>query len=314
MALGFPASDTPLLATNTAIRTPFGLLLPPGARVAAYVGTQVDANDFYADGRLRVDTLNEGLNRCRSGAGDVVVVMEGHTESITSADQMSNLVAGTKIVGAGDNLFTYDTAATASFLLDVDDVTLDGLKFDCTGIDNVAAPMTVTGARAQLLGCEFLMSSGTEGVVQGIALSGTAADGFRMINCALRSIGEADPTTTGMVVIGGASDDIVLQGNYISAATPGDTVGVIDVTAAATNLRIIDNDLIQLESTDAAFALIVDNVAATGVVKFNRVRLSENNAPATSGLSIGASAVISLHDNTVTAAHASGALSPAADT
>ena len=312
-SLGYPASEIPLVAERTAVRTPFGVLLPPGGRVAAYVGSQTDANDFYADGRLLVSTLNAGLARCRPGGNDYVIVKDGHSENISSADQMSNLVAGTRIVAEGNCTFTF-TATAASFLVDVDDVKLIGLKFDCTGVDNLVAPMTVTGARCSITDCEFILQDGSNGALKGVELSGTAADGFVFARNKMLSADQADPLTSGALVIAGASDNIEVVGNYISAASPGDTVGLIDVTAAATNLRIYENDLLQLESTNAADALIIDNVAATGMVSKNRIRLSENNAPASSGVSIGASADIGLFDNLVTAANASGALSPAADT
>ena len=65
--LGFPASDIPLYANHPAVRTPFGIMIAPGANVAAYVGSQIDANDSYVFHNKRVDTLDEGLARCRSG-------------------------------------------------------------------------------------------------------------------------------------------------------------------------------------------------------------------------------------------------------
>jgi hypothetical protein len=309
-------SPLPYLGNGVGIRTAYATLLPPGGRVVAYVGKSgvpVNAYGDLAHSGLLVQTLNAGLAMCTGNDGDTVVILPGHTESISVADQMSALVAGTKIIAAGDNLFTFDTATTATFLVDVDNVVLDGLKFDFTGIDNLAAPITVTGANCRIINCEAVVASATEGCVRGITVS-TGANGFKFMYNRFHSVGEADPQTNAIVSIDAAVNNVVIEGNYISAATPGDTVGLIDVTAAATNVTIKDNSLLQLESTDASDAIVIADVAATGMVTSNRIRLSEDNTPNASGLAIGSSAVFGAYNNLCTSANASGVLSPTVDT
>ena len=309
-------SPLPYLGNGVGIRTAYATLLPPGGRVVAYVGKSgvpVNAYGDLAHSGLLVQTLNQGLAMCTGNDGDTVVILPGHTESISTADQMSSLVAGTKIIAAGDNLFTFDTATTATFLVDVDNVVLDGLKFDFTGIDNLAAPITVTGANCRIVNCEAVVASATEGCVRGITVS-TGASGFKFMYNTFHSIGEDDAQTNAIVSIDAAVNNVLIEGNYISAATPGDSVGLIDITAAATNVVIKDNSLLQLESLNAVAAIQVADVAATGMIFNNRIKLAEANTLATSGIAFaGTSATFGLYNNLVLddVESASGALAPA---
>lgn len=292
---------TPLYSSVDSLGTPNGTWIKPGGRVAAYVrstGLQ-EGDDLFAMSGNLVTSLNEGCKRCRSGMNDIVYVLPGHTENLSTADAIPDLVAGTQIVSCGDIGATNNpkltwTAAGATFLLNVANVRIIGMTLDFAGADDVVAPITVTGAGCAILGCQLKMADGTFGCLQGVLVS-TGASGFKFCGNTALTVGETDPTTTGGVVsVGAAVDDVLIEGNYMSAATPGDTVGIIDVTAAATNLRIRRNTLIQLETTNAAFAIIVDNVAATGEVSYNLMKLGEDNPADDCGLSLGAGAAATL--------------------
>lgn len=269
------------LAGQTSIgqRTLYGTWLPPGARVAAYVGPQSDTTDSYSTSSLLVSTLNAGLARCRSGKGDVVVVLPGHTENISTADFMSSLVAGTRVIGIGTPgqsihpTFTW-TATASTFLLDVADVHLDNLTFNLIGIDAVVTPMPVTAAGCSITNCHFICQDATKGVLKGVEVA-VGGNGFRFIGNRMTGIGEAKPMTSAPVLISGAANDIVVSNNFICTANPGTSVlGLIAVTAAATNLTITGNTLIQLETAATALhGVTVGNVAATGVIAYNNLKV-----------------------------------------
>jgi hypothetical protein len=322
VGLGSPMSAMALSAINL----PFGQFIKPGGRVAAYVRStgRQDLDDAHISDNL-VQSINAGCKRCRSGQNDVVVVLPGHTESLATADAIPDLVAGTQIVGVGrpgaSNNPTLTWTATAStFLLNVADVGLIGLNLNFAGIDNVAAPITVSAAGCSVLGCQIQLQSATAsaGCVQGIALASGADDFIGALNVML-SDDEGEPQSGGgCFAVGAAVDNCVLADNYILAATPGDTVGLIDVTAAATNIRVMRNVLIQIETTNALNALIVDNVAASGCIVSNMVKIAEANDVTPRGMSIGAgaAAVMLVAENYVidNLVSASAILQPPADT
>src|SRR3954471_7705856 len=111
------------------LRTQYGIILPPGARVAAYVrsiGVQSGDDAFLASNL--VTTLAAGLARVRPNLGDYVVVLPGHVESVADATTFSGaLVAGTKIIGVGkgSNAPTFNwTATAAQWLVNKADVTI----------------------------------------------------------------------------------------------------------------------------------------------------------------------------------------------
>jgi hypothetical protein len=215
-------------------------------------------------------TLNAALAQCRSGAGDVVLVLPGHAENISSADQMSNLVAGTKIIGLGDGnergSFTW-TAAGATFLLDVANVTVANLRLFWAGPHaagsalTVAAPMTVSAAGCAIIGCQIFAGFDADQIVT-IGLTTTAAaDDFVFEGNDLFAETAAECTT--MIQFVGA-DRLWFSGNHITAATSAVGVGVIRfLTTASTNIRLYHSTI---QNTKAASENAITGMAGlTGV-------------------------------------------------
>jgi hypothetical protein len=315
----FLSSALPYYQSMPGIITPYGTLLKPGGRVAAYVrstGAQDGEDHFAASGNL-VSTLNAGLARCRSGMGDIVYVLPGHTENITGADFMSSLVAGTQIVSAGAPGMTNNpkltwTVATGTFLLDVADVSIVGMTLDWAGVADCAAPMTVTGAGCALVGNHIIAQSDVASFqcLKGVVVS-TAAHDFLFANNYVRTDSEDDDAnvTGGIVNINAVVRGTKVVNNIIAYACAGDSVGIIDQTAAATN-TVVANNLIRQLAANAAFAIIMDD--GHGYVHNNYIRITENVAPTSAGVSI-ASGTFLLHDNQVSAANAATTATHAAD-
>lgn len=218
----------------------------PGETIAAYVrsGGPSDGDPSDLAAKL-VTTLNAGLNWCRPGKNDIVVVLPGHAEDISSADQMSNLQAGTQIVGLGNGnargTFTW-TAATASFLLDVANVTIRNVILEMAGDAggtalSVAAPMTVSAAGCTLLGCRIQTAVDADERAT-IAITTTAAgDDFTIDDCFLHGGGDGTGVTTAVRLVG--ADRFLMRNTTIDASTSSTTVGVLQMlTTASTQVRI----------------------------------------------------------------------------
>lgn len=319
----FLGNALPYYQAMPGIITPYGTLLKPGGRVAAYVrstGAQ-DGEDHFASSGNLVTTLQAGLARCRSNQNDIVYVLPGHAENIAGADALTNLVAGTQIIGVGapgatNNPTLTWTAAASSFLLDVANVTVSGLTLDWTGIDDIATPMPVTGAGCAVLGCTIKAETASVGVLKGVEAT-TGANGFRFCGNTFLSVGLAQLMTSSPVLISAAVDDVLVCGNYISAANPGTSVlGLIAVTAAATNVRIIGNYLVQLNTAGTAlFTVTVGAVAATGVIAYNNSLIATDVTSTTSGVTVNAAAAATMgvfENRTKDATATNGVLSPVA--
>jgi hypothetical protein len=222
-------------------------------------------------GRIHT-TLNSALGQCRSGRGDTVLVLEGHTESIDSADEMSSLVAGTRIIGRGVGnsrpTFTW-TAAGSTFLFDVANVSLSNCVLNMdpgTGTTNVAAPITISAAGCGLYGNKIRMGTDSNSkVTVGILLS-DAADDCEIVGNAIYGATTAEATT--FVDIAGA-DRLFMANNTIQGATSSTTVGIVRFKAtAATNIWLEAN---MYANRKASSVHAVTGVA--GVTGFSRNEL-----------------------------------------
>lgn len=261
----------PLIGNSTVgLRTQYATLLPPGSKVAAYVGsTQSDSLDAYSASTLLVSTLNAGLARCRPGKGDVVVVLPGHAETITTADAMNNLVAGTQIIGVapfGSGLMptiTFGNTA-ATFLLDQPNCVMTGLKF-AVGVDGVVSYVTVTGSGNYIAGNYFQMGT-SSALDMGTAL--TVATGAT--DCIIEGNKFISLSTSvnaaAILVSGTAVDSLVINQNYVFASCA--TNGLVRLTGTSTGFTISGNVLHNTSGT-APLATAFANTALTGSVLNN---------------------------------------------
>lgn len=249
------------------------IVLPPGGEIRAYVRSTgpADGDPLDLNARL-VPTLNEGLKRCRSGRGDVVLVLPGHTESISAADQMADLVAGTRIIGCGYGsmrpTFTW-TAATATFLFNVANVSLENCRLFLAGPHaagsalTVAAPITVSAADCRITECEIWAGFDADQIVTIGITTTAAADRFKFTANTVRGAAAAVGTTF-LRIVGG--DSIEIAYNDIVYGTSSAAIGVVQaLTTAPTNIRIHDNYLEGVASGQTAALTLVANATGTAV-------------------------------------------------
>lgn len=235
--------------TTVGLRTAFATLLPPGSRVAAYVGPQSDSTDAYVSSSLLVSTLNAGLARCRAGKGDVVVVLPGHTENVSTADFFSSLVAGTQIIGVAptNNLmptFTF-TATAATFLLDVAGVTLTGLKF-AVGIDEVVNMITVSADSCVIQDCFFDVGTASNMDSDTPLILATGATNCKVLNNEF--IGTSTAVNTNIISVTGTGVNAFnISHNFIHASVASS--GLIALSGTSTGFRIGYNILHNVSGT-----------------------------------------------------------------
>jgi hypothetical protein len=240
-------SDIPWYA-QSAISNAFATILPPGARIAAYVNSNgwLEGDNVQLQNDV-VTTLNAGLAKCRSGRGDVVIVMPTHAENISAADQMSSLVAGTTIVGLGSGLlrptFTW-TAATATFLFDQANTKLINCVLRCAGpltsttAISVAAPITVSAAGCAIRACDINVGVDADQLATiGITTTAGGTD-LEVADC--RIWGNAGSAVTTCVRLVGATR-LKMDRTDIIAETSAAGVGVVQcITTASTQVRFRD--------------------------------------------------------------------------
>jgi len=302
----------PNFTTGVGYQTKFGpIVLEPGARVAAYVrstGAVSDEDPVIATNL--VSTLGAGLARCRSGKNDVVFVLPGHTENVTSAT-LANLVPGTRVIGCGRGSnrpqFTW-SATTSQLVLNKADVVFMNCIFKINGAV-VVKGIAVTAADNAIIGCDIDMGSVASTNLATIGLDiGAGANRFEFRGNYVHTVVDATPTQ--VIVISSTADGVTICDNKIMAATSAVTKGVIDITGAATGLDIGRN-LLQNRLASSETCISSSAVAATGVY-YDNYGATEAGTPVSDIFEMNAATLLRPFQNFGTDTKgASGLLSPA---
>lgn len=266
MAYGnFNHPSLPSTAIGAGVQTDMAVLVPPGVRVNYVRSTGPQNGDDQAITQRLYTTLNKALAQCRSGMGDFVFVLPGHSESISTADFMSSLVAGTRIIGLGrGNLrptFTW-TAAAATFLLDVANVELNNLILNMdpgSGTVTVAAPITVSAAGCAIRNCKIRMGTDANSKVTiGITTTAAATD-FEFVGNQVYGATAAECTTQ-MQFVG--ADRLQFHHNTLVGATSAVAVGNVRfLTTASTDIKMFHNSI---RNNKAASEQAVTGMAGMG--------------------------------------------------
>lgn len=248
------------------LATEYGTMIPPGANVVGYVRASGPQSQDHPDIKKNLYlTLNQALAKCRSGMGDVVFVMPTHAENISTAAFMSNLVAGTNIIGLGSGKlrpsFTW-TADTATWLFNKANTKLTNcilnMAGDGTGLVGtphaVAAPITVSASGCEISDC-YIVTSTAQYNTATIPIT-TTAGGTDLKILRNRFIGATAGENTTMVRLVGA-DRLEFSGNTMVGATSNVAVGVVQfITTDSLFIRMFDNVLRNNKASSTACVTI----------------------------------------------------------
>jgi len=319
---GISLLDAQQIFTNNGLRTQYGVILPAGSRVAAYVrstGVQTGDDSFLATNL--VQTLAAGLARVRPGFGDFVICLPGHKEDVTDATTFSQaLPPGVKIlgVGRGSNMPTLTwTTPGAQLNLSQNDVLLTGFRLKFAG--SSLAPVTVAQAvniSADDVGFtsnEVELGNAGANATIGIGITGTAAR-YEVSGNIFR--GQIAAPASGSIVVNSTGADGIIAKNTIIAGAAAAT-GNIAVLAAAQRLLVDSNQILNITPASVA-GISYANLAINGICSDNRIAVAAPGAvvPGVTGITVGGLSNLTAFFNNyaVNDPNKSGFLVPAADT
>lgn len=299
-----------------AFTTPAGVIssLPPGSRIAAYVrSTGAQSGDDITIGNNLVTTLAAGLARCRSGMGDVVFVLPGHAENVTTTP---TFVAGCRIIGTqllGTSSPTFTWSGTASqWAIAAANVEISGLKLVISGAV-VVKGIYVTGANVNINNCEIVQASGASNKATILLETDTGADNFKFVGNYV--YGTATHNSTDVILITAATSQNYIVGNrMICSATAAK--GLVHFVGASLNNYVAYNDLYNTHTSSTA-CIAADATASDGMICYNNcaTAVGTGTAPDACGVVLTANCLMRAFQNfSCPTAAKSGALSPAADT
>ncbi len=238
-----------------------------------YVSSGTGNNAF--DG-LSIDhpvaTIDYAVGLCTASKGDVIVVMPGHTETITAAAGIALDVIGITVIGLGRGsnrpTINYTTATTATMTISAANITVANILFT-GGIDALVSPISISAADVTLINIETKDVTGqaTDFILTTAAANRLVIDGW------VHDGATAAGANAALAIVGGDRIEVKnfsIDGNF--------AVGAIDIrTTATTDIRIHDGSV---RTRNAADIAIVDTItASTGFIGPNlNLQLTDNAA------------------------------------
>ena len=163
----------------------------------AFWVSSTKGNDTNPGTRTRpVATISKAHTLCTTSQGDVIVVMEHHTESLTTASELTIDKSELTIIGLGNEGsrggVTVD-ADVAGILVSGSEITFRNIEFQA-GFADIAKGMAITGSDVAFIGCHWRDAAADENFLTPIHLSSTTdndSDGFAMVGCTWYSVDTA---------------------------------------------------------------------------------------------------------------------------
>jgi len=261
------------------------------------------------------ETLTYAITRCVASRGDIICLMPGYTQTVSSANAIDMSIAGVCVIGLGFGTkkatFTLDTADTASIKISSFNCAFVNCAFSANYADVATCFNATTAKYLTLKDCDFVDTATNMNFLYIVDTDATAnrLDGFYAENCKWVS---PDLACVSMVKIDAAQDDVRFSNCYVNLGVNNSkgafyTSGANDVT----NVRIDNCDVVRLNTTNAGAILMTTSTASSGMIKGCNVQMADG----TNNLMIPASTKISCSQNWYSgAADKSGFLNPVADT
>lgn len=224
-------------------------------------------------------TIDYAIGTCTASRGDTIIVLPGHTETVTAAAGIALDVAGVNIIGIGEGSIrptvNFTTAVGASFAVTAANCLVRNIYFT-GGIDALTNPISVAAADFTLDGCEW---RDVTGQATDVILTTAAANRMKILN----------HRHDGATAAGGASAIAIVGGDRIRIENfriDGNfSVGAIDIrTTATTDLEVANG---WCRTRNAADIFLVDTItASTGMIGPNiHLQLLDNAANVTESIS-----------------------------
>ncbi|CAB4120961.1 hypothetical protein UFOVP1_55 [uncultured Caudovirales phage] len=223
-----------------------------------------------------------------SSRGDILMVMPGHAETISTSTAVTMNCPGLMVCGLGTGTlrptFTFGTATTATINVSAADCSFINCLF-IANYASVAACFTLTAAKNFLVDhCEFRDTTAILNFVNIVKTDTTSddADGLDMENNVYAGLSAA--TNTCMVNMLGTNARVVIKNNYIhhAAVTQGGMM-IVATGKSITDAVISGNQCVFVGATTATQAVmisVVSSTTCTGIVALNQVYSLCDTTPA----------------------------------
>lgn len=254
-------------------------------------------------------------NKVRANKGDVIVVLPGHTETISSATGMVMDTAGFSVVGLGEGglrpTFTLGTANTATIAVSAANISISNCIFVANFLSIAACFTLTTAANFTLTNCRFRETSNILNFLNIIKSTGAAntVDGLTVIGNKWNGLGTTSVNT--FILTANDINRLTVLGNQVVNATTVNAASLVIVTAGIlTNADVGYNQTYRNNTTSTASLISVGGTTSTGLVYNNYTQTLDTGTNVLFATTVGLAAF----NNYITGVKgASGFLIPTAD-
>jgi hypothetical protein len=219
-------------------------------------------------------TIDYAVGKCTANRGDIIMVMPGHSESITSATSLVLDVAGVAVIGLGTGSLRPDlnfSNTAGSVEVDAADVTLYNLTLTAD-VSAVVVGVNVDANGFTMDSCEFRYNATGDDFITMIDID--AFDDAVISNCVFHA--EETAGCSEAIRMDDALRTKIINCHFTGDFTDG---AIIGEGALSTGILIADNYIYNSDTTGGE---VIDlNVASTGLIVNNRCGTLFTTAPET---------------------------------
>lgn len=249
-----------------------GIMPTTGSVFFVHSGTGNNSSYQGTDPTRPFATIDYAIGFCTANKGDLIVVMPGHSESISGVGAIAADVAGVTIVGLGSGnlrpLITLHTTAT-TIAISAANVTFRNLRI-ATDVDAVVTVFNITAAGVTLDAVDFVETAACAALQ--FVLTTAAADDLTIKNCSwVQTVTAATALMEWIKLVG--ADRAKIFNNFanlkgLATANPANGV-LVGGTTASLDVDIAWNRFIITNSTGNIPISLLAN--STGFVCYNSV-------------------------------------------
>ncbi len=234
-----------------------------------YVDSEVTTEGNGSSWSRAKDTLDEAVDLCTADRGDVILVAQGHNETMgAAADEVDIDVAGVTIIGHGTGtlrpLFDYTDDTSKAFIINADNVTIKNLVFNANILEVADGLVIEAGSTdCAIIDCAFTVTTtGTDEFLFCIDSEGAASDRLTISGCIFRQ-GAGNSAVAALHMLdsdGIIFTDNIIQGTYATAPIFAETTASTDVLFARNYIAGPSGDTFNLVAASTGF--VSDNTLA----------------------------------------------------
>ena len=234
-------------------------------------------------------TFNKG--ELTASNGEIVIVMQGHVETVSSAAGLDLDVAGVTVIGLGEGnnrpQINFTTAVGADMDVDAANITMYNFRFT-GGIDALTGPIDVNAARFSLHNSLWEDSTGqvTDCIVADANADGLTISSLIPGRYGWKHLGSASAGTESAIQVIGASNVIIqdfwIKGNFAIGGIENVSTAMVDYTIGGGIMAWY------IQTLHAADIVIANVSTSTGaVIGPGHARLKDDASNITEAIQLG---------------------------